>query len=216
MKHDEDTQDFFIHRDLLLARSQFFRGQISESETIDSQPHCQTFELSNVRPATFATYTNLIYMTRLTTRGPEEWHWPCRLYILAERLQDIETKNTVIDGMFLYLQEAIPVFSTTPVTKDPANVDAHSLGWLYGHTPENSPVRRLAVDLYAQTGRAEWLQADKGKYPAEFVWDLAIRLVQRRQASSLLSSGLDVMSPLDYHETLAVGEAHSNGSECRS
>ncbi|KAF2623357.1 hypothetical protein BU25DRAFT_424878 [Macroventuria anomochaeta] len=78
------------------------------------------------------------------------------LYILAERLQGIETKNTVIDGMFLYLREAIPMFPTTPVAKDPANVDARFFKWLYECTPENSPARRLAVDFYAQTGRAEF------------------------------------------------------------
>ncbi|KAJ4987288.1 ribosome assembly protein 3 [Stagonosporopsis vannaccii] len=98
VEHNNVVRDFYIHRDLLLARSPFFRDQVSNPDTFSVQsPWCQTIRLSDVRPATFGIYINLLYMKRLTTRGPKEWHWLCRLYILAEKLQDVETKNTVID-----------------------------------------------------------------------------------------------------------------------
>lgn len=149
---------------------------------------------------TFETYVNLVYTRKLAVKGPEEWQRLCRLYVLAERLQDIETKNLVIDGMFLHLQETVPLFSSTVIGKDRANVGMNSLKLLYEHTPENSPARRLAVDFYAKSGRAEWLQSSKGEYPEEFVFDVAIRLMQKR---SIFASALNNLSPSSYHEVAA-------------
>lgn len=197
IEHNSVTRDFFIHRDLLLARSPFFRDQVSNPDTFSVQsPWCQTIKLSDVRPATFGIYINLLYMKRLTTRGPKEWHWLCRLYILAEKLQDVETKNTVIEGMFLYIR---PCFPATLADKESTILDATSTTWLYESTPENSPVRRFVVDFCVQSGRAEWLRGEKGKYPPEFVWDVAIGLMSQRPSTLFVKS--EIMSPSSYYET---------------
>lgn len=198
VEHSNVVRDFYIHRDLLLARSPYFKEQASKSETLVAQsPWCQTLRLTDVRPATFGIYINLLYMKRLTTKGPKEWHWLCRLYLLAEKLQDVETKNTVIDGMFLYIR---PSFPAMLADKESTVLDATSTTWLYEQTPEKSPVRRFVVDFCVQSGRAEWLQVDKGKYPQEFIWDIAMGLMQQRPSTLFVKA--EAMSPSFYYETL--------------
>ncbi|KZM25085.1 uncharacterized protein EKO05_0009844 [Ascochyta rabiei] len=197
VKHVRKEKDFYVHEDFLKDRSKFFKTEVSKLHTAVFR----RVDLLDVRPETFAIYVNLLYTSKLATKGPEEWHWLCRLYILAERLQDVKTKNLTIDGMILCLQETLPLFSSTPVAKDRTNIDATSLAWLYEHTPENSAARRLAVDYYVQSGRAEWLLSEKNKYPAEFMFDIAVRLMQKRP-SSLFASGSFKTSSLYYHEAV--------------
>ncbi|KAF9701227.1 hypothetical protein EKO04_000464 [Ascochyta lentis] len=193
VEHTEQKQNFYVHAELLKDRTKFFKTEPPMIHTAGFP----TVELSNTRPETFAIYVSLLYTNKLRTKGPKEWHWLCRLYILAERLRDIKTKNLTIDGMILYLQETALLFSSTPVAKDGANVDATSLTWLYEHTPKNSPARRLAVDYYAQSGRAEWLLSNKSEYPPQFVFDVAVCMMQKRPCSLFATHK---MSSAYYHE----------------
>ncbi|KAJ4359423.1 hypothetical protein N0V95_002170 [Ascochyta clinopodiicola] len=199
MKHTQKEQDFYVHEDFFKDRSKFFKAEASKYHTAIFR----RVDLLDVRPEVFAIYINLLYTNKLATKGPKEWHWLCRLYILAERLQDVKTKNLTIDGMLLCLQETVLPIPSTAVVRDRANIDATSLGWLYEHTPENSAARRLAVDYYVQSERAEWLLSEKNKYPAGFVFDLAVCLMQKRN-SSLFGSACLKLSPLCYHEVVVA------------
>jgi hypothetical protein len=189
-------KDFFVHQDLIFDRSQYMKNNFDSTEGSFG-----SIMLPRISPSTFAIYVNLLYTDRLATKGPGEWGRLCSLYALAQRLQDVETKNLVVDGMFLYLRDSIPTFFTTPVAKDSTTMGATSLKLLYGNTPRNSAARRLVVDFYVRSGHAEWLQAEREEYPAEFVMDVAIRCLQKR-STRLFASGSDCVSSLDYHEPL--------------
>ncbi|KAF1355715.1 hypothetical protein EJ07DRAFT_158337 [Lizonia empirigonia] len=197
VKHAEDAekeQSYYVHRQLLCSRSKYFKSRASDPDIV-------TFDLDlEMKLRTFALYLTLLYSRKLTTKGPEEFRWLCRLFILAERLQDVESKNLVIDGMFSYLQESTPVFSSTPVARNRGIFDTAPVNWLYKMVPESS-ARRLVVDYYAQSGRVEWMQAQKDNYPTDFFFDIAIRMMQKRP-SSLFAPRDGRVSSSDYHEVV--------------
>ena len=189
-------KDFFVHQDLIFDRSQYIKNKVDSAKG-----PFMSITLQKISASTFAIYINLLYTDRLATKGPGEWDRLCRLYAVAERLQDVETKNLVVDGMFLYLRDSTPMFSAIPIVKDRTDVNATSLKLLYGNMPKNSPACRLVVDFYVISGRAEWLQAEREKYPTEFVMDVAIRCLQKRP-TCLFASGANIVSSSDYHESL--------------
>lgn len=165
-----------MHRNLLRLRFKYFESIALNS----SASHLAVVELKDVSPAIFVIYADILYTGKLMTKGGLEWAWLCQTYILAERLQDVESKNLVIDGMSSYLRESLLLFSALPVAKHRADVNANNVAWLYKHTPAGCSACRLLVDFYADNGRVEWLQAEKGKYASDFLFDVTVALMQKR------------------------------------
>jgi hypothetical protein len=71
---------------------------------------------------------------------------------------------------------------------------------LYPGTSHRSPARRLVVDLYALLGRSDWLEGMRARLPQDFMYDIALRMIE------LPRSALDGMSPtlaLEYRDETA-------------
>lgn len=126
----------------------------------------------------FRLYLNLMYTNQLATKGPKELQKLCRLFVLAEKLQDQTAKNHIIDGMHAFFHQNVLTDSLgTDVERSSC---AEAIKMLYEGTPENSQARKLVVDLYADCKDESWLREGKTHLPQDFIFDIATRLLRKR------------------------------------
>lgn len=98
--------------------------------------------------------------------------------MLAEYLLDRWAKDRVIDGMHAYIAEILP---TEPTHESPAKLfSPEAVQVVYDGTPKGCKLRSLIVDLYTIHGRVLWLQNAKEVFPTDFLYDLALRILQAR------------------------------------
>ncbi|KAF2868938.1 hypothetical protein BDV95DRAFT_577969 [Massariosphaeria phaeospora] len=100
---DNEGVEFCVHENLICTRSAFFRkamnGTWKESEE-------KYVELPEDEPDIFRLYVELLYSARLTTKTlAYEVISLCKLYVLAEKLQDSLSKNLIIDALVATTRE---------------------------------------------------------------------------------------------------------------
>ncbi|CAA9962064.1 BTB domain containing protein [Pyrenophora teres f. maculata] len=153
-----NEKDFMVHESFLTSRSEFFRralnGSWEEAET-------RVINLLNDKPDIVAFYVNFVYTGQLSTgfKNEEELQNPTSstfptyieaeykiifdIYILAEKLQDVNAKNAVLEVVLLVSGIADNEdYCYKPSTK---TVNTLSEG-----TPPHSPVRKPIADAWAE------------------------------------------------------------------
>ena len=189
----QDAATFFVHETLFTSRSELFKCATSQ-EFRGTEAH--VVALPDDDPDTFRLYLNLVYTHQLVTRGTGQWLKLCRLYVLAEKLQDITSKNQIIDGMYAFFSEI--AFQPTLSVNISRMLPAAATTELYEGTSKQSQARELVLDLYADSGNVSWLLSEQAKLPTEFICDVAVRLLQRR---GYVFSGFRIRrSSYGYHE----------------
>ncbi|KAI4655796.1 hypothetical protein J4E93_000511 [Alternaria ventricosa] len=170
-----NTASFFVHPTLITSRSDFFKHATSQDSKENEET---TVALPEDNPVTFRRYLNLIYAHQLATKRDMQWLIFCRLYVLAEKLQDVTSKNQIIDGMCVFFNENI-----CPAVKHMVHfiLPAVATAKLYDGTTHASKARKLLVDLYTDFGSEIWLRNDELiPLPEEFIHELAVRLFEKR------------------------------------
>ncbi|KAB2105992.1 hypothetical protein AG0111_0g6179 [Alternaria gaisen] len=186
--------DFRVHRTLFTSRSKFFERATSN----DSQGKDELLvTLLDEDPQTFRLYLNLVYANQLATRGPEQWPKLCQLYVLAERLQDTKSKNEIVEGMYSFLNELL-LKPWSPSTRSKHYLPAVATAILFEGMTEKSRVRALLVDFYADFGDEILLREAQAELPADFIYDVAVRLLGKR-AHVIFGSQI-VYPPSHYYE----------------
>jgi hypothetical protein len=179
---DASERAFYVHESILTSRSVYFKCALSFMWRNDPT---MPVTLSEDDPDMFALYVNLVYTGRLATRGTDEWLKLVRLYVLAEKLQDVRAKNVTIDAMHAFIREFLSVktFSSgSGGAASPPVMSAESIVELYDGTPADSHARRLVLDSYADMGREDWLKVGKAVLPVDFIFDLATTVIRKRPA----------------------------------
>jgi hypothetical protein len=168
-----------VHQSILTTHSEFFvratNGKWAESDE-------RLVTLPDDRPEIFRLYVNILYTTEVATKGHEEWESLCRLYILAEKLQDVVTKNRLTDAICWFLtSEAAPIRKDTGgnLIYPRYQPSAQSIEELYARTPEASPLRRLVIDYYTENANHTWLEEGRAVLPADFLCDLAVVVLRK-------------------------------------
>jgi hypothetical protein len=140
---------FRVHMALLTARSDFFKkalnGKWMEAEE-------KIVRLPEDDPTVYATYVHHLYTGELVVQPDEqkpvkellsEQHrMLCSVYVLAEKILDIETKNAVFHAMLEMRYTKQSNGKICGPSCDGVNV-------IYKGTVVGSPARRLMVDLYS-------------------------------------------------------------------
>jgi hypothetical protein len=202
-------QKLLVHADLFTRRSKILKSMIS---TADEAWPKSPVSFPGYDPETFRLYISLVYTGVLPTRGSGEWLKLCRLYVLAEKLQDIQTKNTVIDAVHACVTEwcregAARTFQSLHA-KFPADmgdlISIASITELWEGTPANSPARRFILDLYASHGKSSWLIGKGGTPPRDFLLDLTLALMKARPTDTFCFI-LDRPSSI-YHHPFEAGD----------
>lgn len=91
------------------------------------------------------------------------------LYLLADRLQDIQTANAVVDAIVRFGGEEME------------NPNSPIVALIYESTVHGNPLRKWARDMQAyETSSKRHLLLHVGDYPAEFMRDVAVELMRIR------------------------------------
>ncbi|KAF2869129.1 hypothetical protein BDV95DRAFT_670057 [Massariosphaeria phaeospora] len=162
------SEEFVFSEDLVL-HAEFFKramnGRWAESQD-------RSIDMPENDPDIFALYLHFLQTQQvpLSERTGQEgigdkFRDLTRVYVLAEQLQDSRTKNSVIRS----------IFASTEIQNGTFSIPcSHGVALGYGGTPEDSPLRRLYVDLW--TYLTPGTIADVyDTVPKEFLRDLAIR-----------------------------------------
>ncbi len=176
-KDGKETK-FHVHQNLLINRSAFFKNALSNGW---KEAEDRLVKLPEDKPETFKIYIHFTYTGHLAViaepdpKGRDrskEHPLLADLYVLAEKLQDINCKNAIMRAMF-HTCRPKGVQGNTPSAKICCII--------YEGTPEGSPMRKLLVDLYTYIATKAWIMsASKGKWPEDFMYELLINVLDKR------------------------------------
>jgi hypothetical protein len=170
-------QSFDVHVALLTARSPFFKRALNGNwaEAIE-----RVVNLPEDDPKAFEMYVHLLYTGTIATEqtagtGLEKWGEECSslatLFVLAEKLQDLETKNVT-------LRDFVVTMMRYGYLRPPINV----VRTLYTGTPTESFARKAVVDAFSVW--SERVTADRHlleQYPHDFKEDLLLSVLAKRR-----------------------------------
>jgi hypothetical protein len=157
-------------------------GKWAESET-------RTIDLTEDDPEIFALYLNPVYNNHLPTMAQDLEHMRSldrtafitafvkesntifRLYVLAEKLQDPSAQDAALAAILDLsdLKQGDTFWLLPP---------ACAIRKVYANTPQDSPARRLIVDMWSNLP-GDWLRKLHGvkpEVPREFLCDLMIAI----------------------------------------
>lgn len=177
-KEPEHT-DFLLHEGIICERSEFFRRAMS-GNWIEKEE--RLVKLPEERPLVFDMYVSLLYTNRTldceqSTEGEiepkafrnvqqKQYRALCKLYVLAEMLQDLEAKKAALKAMITTSQMYIEQSWWKP--------NEHFVRDLYGSTPRGSPARRWLVDIWSNVKASSLESYGADSLPNEFLLDLAV------------------------------------------
>ena len=191
-------------------RAPFFEkalhGQWKESDD-------KVIELPDDSPTVFFTYLQLLYTSKLPIKAKNtrqddkvsrhEYDILVELYVLAEKFQDVETRNIAMDAMIAKSRSERSVPGMYNVQR------------IFDDTPEGSPLRKFVTDLYADIGSEHQLHTNCGRPPPDFLFELSRKLL-KMPFRDVAQHTVDSCDPSYYHVKppgLADEEADGNESE---
>jgi len=206
----ERQQPFWIHEDLLKSHSEFFKRAAKAEWSSDSN---RTISLPDDDPGVFQMYAALTYSGVVT---PKDWLIKfgdlVKIYVLAEKLQDVWAKNHIIDAMHNRIAKKLLEKS---ISLEEACKDGGWLDILYEGTPSGSPARRLVVDLVSKHATTKWLEPIEFVLRHhEFLFEVTVRLLKDR--SSGLSTKKLVHPSTHYHEKLEATPLASDAPKAKN
>jgi hypothetical protein len=205
---------YHVHASFLTRSSEFFQTALKK-EWQEGQQRLVNLPLA--MPNAFEVYVKWLYTGKLfsnvsilAAERRERYEIPFRLYELGEILLDREFQNRVTDMIVAVSRDRLTAEDGITGRWYPGIL---IIGELYSATPACSPVRRLAVDLFALKGETKWIKNTgfdpEDKYQSEFMADLIDRLFEIGVAKDRIDQReLDSGIPKSYYHVL--GESGQN------
>ncbi|KAK5724473.1 hypothetical protein LTR15_004518 [Elasticomyces elasticus] len=158
-------KEFHVHVGALTRRSTFFKAAVAQRWTSEGQ--AKAVELPEDEPDVFSYYLQCLYFD---TVCHDEMVNTSLLdqYILADKLGDLFSANTIINKIIRNSSETRSIPSAT------------SVNYAYEKTTPNSPLRRLLVDFYVYRGHGDDICAAAEVVHAEFATALIREFVRIR------------------------------------
>jgi hypothetical protein len=173
-------QIFDVHIALITERSDFFKKALIREWKEAAE---KVVKLPDDDPEVFAIYLHHLYTGELAVK-PEEQYYAAddyvktyqdfaHLYVFAEKVQDIGTKNAVIRAMLDAGRIVLP---------NRANIcpGSNIIRIIYKGTPAGCPARRLLVDFWTYRAVGVWFKSSD--LHVEFMQDLLARVMDVRAA----------------------------------
>ncbi|KAF1920341.1 hypothetical protein BDU57DRAFT_425817, partial [Ampelomyces quisqualis] len=181
-----NTREFGVHEALLTSRSEFFDKAMGKGW---KEAEEKVVKLPEDDPDAFALYEQLIYTGNIPafSDAPDRFISLVRLYVLAEKLQDIKTKNSAVDAIIAKVSHESESIASSNLFQAPCLPSNKAIRIMYEHTPSHCPGRQALLDCYIWYGQSESesnYDSDDEKVPRQFLKDLAKDLMQYRQQST--------------------------------
>ncbi|KAH3910772.1 hypothetical protein HBI56_188370 [Parastagonospora nodorum] len=195
----ELPREFFVHKRLICARSEFFKNAMKEPWK-EAEEHKVT--LSEAEPDIFALYLELLYTDLLYTKEPigpsDEYDQLCKVYVLAEMLMDDQTKDFLLAAVRAKSEER----------------DADGTGFtsgspcaqiIYDGTPKGGPLRDLTVKLFTDNSIDDPFRFHDEELPKDFLKELSLSMMTNRPLLSSFNSLQALLAQKEKdHVTLIV------------
>jgi hypothetical protein len=171
-------KSFYVQETLLRQHSLFFKKALYRDwkEKVE-----RVVNLPEDESAVFSVYVEFLYSGNLAV-VPEgldpidaarlEQLRLCKLYVLAEKLQGMGTRNRAIQGLLYSAKQIRPGNRAICPSMDAVKI-------IYSGTLPGSMARKLLVDYYTYRGTGSWVINHKG-WPDDFLIDLATNLMDKR------------------------------------
>lgn len=215
----EKEQVFVIHEGVLTTRSKFFKNAMQKGW---KEAEDKIVKLPEDDPTAFELYEQLVYAghvpglddTIMETRWDmlidvckaprvceDEYVALCQLYVLAEKLQDLQAKNSTTKALlsrFRCEYDAVNDNACLPC--------AHAINIMYRNTPTMCPGREVLVDLYVWYGgayaimEAEEECSEYGSLPGDFLRDVAYKAIHIRKIPREKDSAFHPYRQPDYYK----------------
>lgn len=175
---NKHQNSFYVQETLLCQHSLFFKEALSKDwkEKVE-----RVVDLPEDKSAVFAIYVEFLYSGNLavipdgldpTDAARLEQLRLCEIYVLAEKLLDMETRNRAIQGLLYSAKQVRPGNRTICPGFGAIEI-------IYDGTLPGSMARKLFVDYYTYRGMGSWVINHKG-WPEDFLVDLATNLMDKR------------------------------------
>lgn len=166
---------FLVHEAIICERSEFFRRAMNGNWVESSE---RMVKLPEDSAEIFGTYINMVYTGMVATQLDDitdeklkrtnlsvECNYLCRLYVLAEKLQDALAKDSVREALRrLDLEKSGGLYTLPPL---------EAINLLYEGTCEGDPVRSIFINR-CLTASPEQVKNFVSKTPQEFVAELTV------------------------------------------
>ncbi|KAI8939493.1 hypothetical protein NX059_003264 [Plenodomus lindquistii] len=178
---DGKEQFFDVHEELITSRSAFFKAAMSGNWQ-ESKERC--VKLPEDDAPTFKLYLHFLYTGKIAITSEaldariearDHIRTIARLYILAEKLQDVITRNATVEEMLEACRTPNSDGETYCMGTETVNI-------IYEGSPPGSPMRRLVVDIYTCRATKDWSQLFQldNAWPRDFLPELVSSLIAKR------------------------------------
>ena len=170
--------DFSVHENLIRLSSPFFEAALSRDwkesqEKIVKLPGCNAHA--------FRIYVQWLYTGQLHTKlqfnhtspNDGQWEWAnlVKAYLLGDYLQDIDFKDTIMDAMIDWANEA---------TRECSDAPPHSSVEVYQHTRDGSPLRKVTLDFTTWRLTNNFpVSMNEYQFPSDFLTAVVTSLTER-------------------------------------
>ncbi|TKA69373.1 hypothetical protein B0A55_06160 [Friedmanniomyces simplex] len=196
-----EERTFHVHEKLLRSRSAFFEAALSKEW---KEGQARKVELPDDDVDAFESYARWLYNGKLAviqTDGQTDDDLLAALYAFGEKALDETFQNRVIDAIVAGTRDEIPAATTGGGDSGSWYPTKKTVDYIYRHTPEGSPARRLMVDTHALKGWEQWIDTDRPESNNhEFLVDPAVALFRKRVVS---------VEAIGEHKELDTGAACS-------
>lgn len=168
---------FPVHESIIRKSSKFFDNAL-KPEWATSRPDPHVIDLSDEALDTFSVYVHWLYFKNIPSvfnkdeRGFTEQILLCKCYVMGSKLMDTAFRNAVLKALLGASQNQPCVGKHVP--------GQASVNILYKGSMEDSPARKLIVDLWVCYAGEAWMKALTTDLSHEFVLDFARALLLER------------------------------------
>jgi hypothetical protein len=168
-----DEHRFAVHKDIICAKSEFFRAACSTRWLQE-----KVIRLPEIKPNIFQVYSHWAYADTLvpgatatsTSSNKASSRGLVDLYLLGDVLDDVKFRNKAMQHLITHAAEnQQPGFKT--------------ICHIWKNTPTSSILRRWTVDLAIMNLKRDYFVEHAEDYPAEFVLQIATKLLQQTKPS---------------------------------
>ncbi|KAI8939496.1 hypothetical protein NX059_003267 [Plenodomus lindquistii] len=176
-----DRETFNIHESIITIRSVFFKNAMSGNwkEAMDRKVSLPEDDANTFRVYVHLLYTGIVAVSSEKAPayddGSEEFDNIARLYVLAEKLQDVKAKNAAINAMLIAKR-------TMRINNSCCSPTSSCIQIVYAGIANKSPMRKLLVDIFVRYAQKGWhvIASEDACLPLDFYHDLTRSLVLER------------------------------------